>query len=277
MTFHRALPACLLLVMTSPSCSRTDPGASRLTDAKPASATKPAEPGTPPKAQERPGPLTADQPGAKPAEPPKPVEPGASSDGRSPLSSNATAEPPKTASATKPAELGTPPKAQERPGPLTADQIEKHLAAMGFEIPDGAVHSTITSVAGGVADGVMSYRSIWRPFGAPRESIGRTEVIIDYENKSKGAEIKCFIQSGRFFYFAETKETDAASMTELLRRINPALVQKREALAKTAARKSANRETVGDVILCVTPKGTILMSSKEPSIDGSFAEKFGLK
>ena len=175
------------------------------------------------------------------------------------------------------------PKAAEQKS-VTADSIEQHLKAMGFDVPAGGSVFSFT-VSSGVMDGIVSgARTLPRPFGLPQKATGNSFVQYSYdiENKNIGVKIAARIESGRFFFFVPQSDTGKSAIQDLLKRLDAQLpekfvqLDKRFESAKTDAERKGCREKLESIHLVVTSEGTIITSPDWPTMASSEDIIYGL-
>ena len=160
---------------------------------------------------------------------------------------------------------------------ITADNVEEHLRALGFQVPASGMKNQFGSVGGGVIDGVMSFGPIPRPFGAPKDdALASTQYEYESKQKDGTATIKAKIETstGRFLFFASLDEGDTKAMRALLQRMDSALAEKQDVLAKEAVGRTGSNApsaTLRGVTVRVTEMGTVLASEKLPVVFGSEA------
>jgi hypothetical protein len=176
------------------------------------------------------------------------------------------------------ANVETTPASQRGGEVYTADIIELQLTNLGFDIPAGGLTSSFSMGPGGVADGVMSFGRIPRPFGKPERMKGSSGVQygFDCKNDETGAVFKAKVEEGRFFFFISDSPASSEHLTELLKKLSPQLVEKHAKLRKDVKdRRRKASATIQGLVLTVTKKGTVLSSPQSPTIFGSEASEYG--
>ena len=162
---------------------------------------------------------------------------------------------------------------------ITADTIESHLRAIGFQVPDKGSRSQFTD-----GDGIVNWGLIPRPFGAPQAD-APTNAVTQYgyecKQQASGAMIKAKIEasSGRFLFFASGDQADAKAMRAMLRHMDTALAKTYDGLVREAATRTdakAPSATQSGVMIRVTELGTILSSEKMPAFFGAEESSYGL-
>jgi len=169
---------------------------------------------------------------------------------------------------------GPEPKVVQR---ITADVIEERLKKLGFDVPDAAVKADMSLGPDGVADGVMSFRPIPRPIGEPKKRSGNVITQYSYESKNKaGAVFKVKLEDGRFFFFADKSAASKEAMSSLLQNLNPQLAATHDELVQECKKKQTKTSAeVKNIMLTVTPRGSVLSSKDLPVIFGSEASNYG--
>lgn len=166
-------------------------------------------------------------------------------------------------------------------GVVSADDVERELAALGFDIPKWGTRSTFVFGEGAV-EGMMSAGYIPKPIGPPQNELGNSRVQYHYpcKNDRTGAVIDATIEHGRFLYFADTTNpASTEAMDALLQALGVDMRAKRAERATVSTGNSSVMEfTWKNLKLYLTPKGTILSSLELPTLfDSEAGSVYGIR